>query len=193
MASSQPSQMGGNALNQPTPSDVFTVSSHIAALLRALLLHPSTTFVGDMMTDPTTTPPTLYNVTDFVQRTYITYLLPLLPPNATKKCKALANPWAYEDLDWTKETDGEAMAPGKYPRIQGNAKLEEQWRDANGRSVMIGMIINDPKKQAMFGGSFDFGKDVYDAAEKLYKPSETLRPENVVKLATLAGNEGRAD
>ena len=170
-----------------TTDDVFSLAKRVAALLRTLLCHPSTTFVGDMITDPTSTPPTLFNVTDFVRRTYVEYILPCLPPNATKTCKALANPWAYQDLDW-KDND-ETSVPGEYPTIRGNAELEEKWRDAYSRSTMIGMIIADPGKQAMFGGRFDFGKEVYDCAKTLYKPSASVRPENVVKLATLSGNQ----
>lgn len=179
------SKMG--EVDDPSTDQVFDLAKRVAALLRALLYHPGATFVDDMITDPTTTHPTLFNVTDFVRRTYIEYLLPLLPPNATKNCKALANPWAYQDLDW-KDND-ESMVQGRYPEIEGNEDLVEKWMDANSRSKMIGMIISDPTKQAMFGGAFDFGKDVYECAERLYKPSSTVRPENVVKLATLSGNK----
>ena len=79
--------------------------------------------------------------------------------------------------------------PGEYPTVKGNAELEEKWRDACSRSTMIGMIIADPGKQTMFGGVFDFGKEVYDCAAALYQPSAEVRPENVVKLATLSGNK----
>lgn len=175
------------SIDEPSKDDVFDLAKRVAALLRALLRHPSATFVDDMITDPTTTPPTLFHVTDFVRRTYIDNLLPCLPPNATKTCKALANPWAYQDLDW-KDND-ESTVPGEYPTIKGNAELEEKWTDSNSRSIMIAMIIADPGKQAMFGGSFDFGKEAYDCAETLYKPSASVRPENVVKLAALSGNK----
>jgi hypothetical protein len=177
--------------SNPTNEEVFSLAKRIAALLRALLCHPSTTFVGDMITDPTSTPPTLFNVTDFVRRTYVENILLCLPPNATKTCKALANPWAYQDLDW-KDND-ENVVPGDYPTIKGNAELEEKWRDACSRSIMIGMIIGDPRKQVMFGGSFDFGQEVYNCAEELYKPGASVRPENVVKLATLSGNRQGED
>lgn len=79
--------------------------------------------------------------------------------------------------------------PGESPEIKGNVELEEKWRDARSRSVMIGMIIGDPRKQvSMFGGEFDFGEEVYQCAESLYKPNASVRPENVVKLATLSGS-----
>ena len=174
-------------INNPTNADIFSLAKRVAALFRALLCHPSATFINDMISDPTTTPPTLFNVTDFVRRTYIEHLLPCLPANATKTCKALANPWAYQDLDW-KDNDEDSV-PGEYPTVKGNAELEEKWRDACSRSTMIGMIIADPGKQAMFGGAFDFGKEVYDCAAALYQPSAEVRPENVVKLATLSGNK----
>lgn len=178
-------------VDKPTTEDVLSLAKRVAALLRALLCHPSAAFVGDMITNPTSTPPTLFNVTGFVRRTYVEYILPCLPPNATKTCKALANPWAYQDLDW--KDDDENSVPGEYPTIKGNAELEEKWRDAYSRSIMIAMIIADPGRQAMFGGSFDFGEDVYNWADTLYKPGGSIRPENVVKLATLAGNRQNQD
>lgn len=175
------------SIANPTNDDVFSLAKRVAALLRALLCHPSATLTDDMITDPTTTPSTLFNVTDFMRRTYDEYVLPCLPPNAAKTCKALANPWADQDLDW--KDINEDSVPGEYPTIKGNAELEEKWRDACSRSTMIGMIIADPGKQGMFGGSFDFGKEVYDCAATLYQPSASIRPENVVKLAALSGNK----
>ena len=152
----------------PTPTEVFDLAAKVAALLRALLYHPGTAFVGDMVTDPQNTHPTLFNVTDFVKTTYLEYLVPLLPPGATSSCRALTNPWRFREPDFQENLD--ALAEDKYPKVKGNEKLLEKWRDANSRAITIGMIIADPKKQEMFGGSFDFGKAVYECSEELYKP-----------------------
>ena len=154
--------------DNPTPTEVFDLAAKVAGLLRALLYHPGTAFVGDQVTDPQNTHVTLFNVTDFVKTTYLEYLIPLLPPGATRSSRALTNPWRFREPDFQENPD--AMAENKYPKVKGNQELLGKWQDANSRAIMIGTIIADPKKQEMFGGSFDFGKAVYECAEELYKP-----------------------
>jgi len=148
----------------PTPQERLAVAEKHAALVRALILHPGTKFKGDKVTDPASTNPTLYNVIDFAMSTYIKYLLPVLPVNATKNCRALANPWSYDDPEFKEDLD--QMAPSLYPDMK-TAGLMEKWNDALGRGTLIQMIILDKSKHAMFGGAFDFGEAVEAAAKAL--------------------------
>ena len=150
----------------PTPQERFAAAEKHAALLRALLLHPLTKFKGDHFTDPANTPQTLNNVIDFEMSTYTKYIIPLLPPDATKNCRSLANPWSYNDPEF--KEDMAKLVPGLYPKMNTGG-LMEKWNNALGRGVMIQMIILDKSKHAMFGGAFDFGQEVEAAAQALTK------------------------
>lgn len=112
-------------------------------------------------------------VSDFVQTTYINFVLPFLPKDASRKTKEIANPWAYADAssvwEWTwdeetgelKDKDGKVQ---KFPQL-GAARGMELRGDIWSRSFMAGKCIcengTDPKARLMIGGkSFDFGEDV---------------------------------
>ncbi|KIW63943.1 hypothetical protein PV04_08905 [Phialophora macrospora] len=145
----------------PTPQERFTQASKHASLIRALLAHPSMRLTPGGLPDRSNTPPTLYNVTDFELSTYKNYLLPILPPDADKNSKALA----IANADDVKE-NASLISDDKYPRMSVGG-LNEKWRDAAGRTVMITSIILDVRKQILFGGGFDFGEDVKQATRVL--------------------------
>jgi hypothetical protein len=111
--------------------------------------------------DRSNIPPTLYNVTDFELTTYKNYLLPILPPDADKNSKALA----IANADDVKE-NASLISDDMYPRMTVGG-FNEKWRDATARAMMITSIILEARKQILFGGVFDFGEDVKQAARAL--------------------------
>lgn len=149
-----------------TPKERFEAASKHAALLRALYNHPKTVVAKSQraQADRSKMPATLWNVLDFEVSTFEKYLVPLLPPNATKNSRALADAWDYADPNF-KENDA-ALADGLYPKVQ-SAAMKEKWSDAIGRSVMLTSIILDKPKQILFGGPFDFGPEVEEAARAI--------------------------
>lgn len=108
--------------------------------------------------------PTLWNVIDFECSTFDKYLVPLLPPDATKNSHALASAWDYTDSNF-QENEG-LLADNLYPNMQAGG-LKDKWQDAVGRQVMIAQIILDKNKHIMFGGSLEFGSEVEEAARAL--------------------------
>ncbi|KAL9618069.1 MAG: hypothetical protein Q9160_007198 [Pyrenula sp. 1 TL-2023] len=130
-------------------------------------MHPSVAFLpgDDKDINSAETPSTLYNTLDFQMTTYTSYVLPLLPPNATKNWRALANPWSYNDPEFTEDLD--KLKPECYPRLQGNEELMENYGDAISRGMIIAMVILDRSKHMMFGEPFEFGEEVESAARGL--------------------------
>lgn len=149
-------------MNHPTPQERFEYASQNAALIRALLSHPSIRLDANGLPSRSGTHPTLYNVTDFQLNTYKNYLLPLLPPDAAKNSRALSSDPKAEITERT-----EMLADELYPRMQVGGFLEK-WRDAIGRGVMISSIILNPGQQVMFGGAFEFGDEVKEAARAMH-------------------------
>ncbi|OCT44658.1 hypothetical protein CLCR_06399 [Cladophialophora carrionii] len=145
----------------PTPQERFTEASKHACLIRALLAHPSMRLNPEGLPDRSNTPSTLYNVADFEISTYKKYLLPILPPDADKNSKALA----IAKADEVKE-NASLLTDDMYPRMNVGG-FREKWTDAVGRTVMITSIILDARKQILFGGVFDFGEAVKEAARAL--------------------------
>lgn len=157
------------SFNDPSPSDIYDLALKHAKLLRACMTHPtiqrSRNADGTMVINPASIHRTLQNVTDFALKTYLDYIIPLLPPNATKINRQLANAMAYEDPNF--EEKPEEMRPECYPKIKGNKKLVEMWNEAVGRGAMIGLVITDRPKMVMFGGPFDFGQTITELADDL--------------------------
>ncbi|KEF52926.1 uncharacterized protein A1O9_10832, partial [Exophiala aquamarina CBS 119918] len=149
-----------------TPKERFEAASKHAALLRALYNHPKTVVAKSKraLADRSKMPATLWNVLDFEVSTFEQYLVPLLPPSATKNSKALADAWDYTDPNF--KEDEAALADDLYPKMQ-SAALKEKWSDAAGRTVMITSIILDKPRQILFGGPLDFGPEVEEAARAL--------------------------
>lgn len=148
----------------PSTSEIFSLATKHNTLARALLLHPSAGHEGDHIV-PSKTPPTLYNTIDFEMTTYTQYLIPLLPPKATKNCRVLANPWSYNDPDFKEDLD--KPKPECYPSLRDNGELLGKYTDAISRGMMIAMVILDRSKHVMFGGPFEFGEEVEEAARGL--------------------------
>ncbi|KAI2625511.1 hypothetical protein GGS21DRAFT_305369 [Xylaria nigripes] len=169
----------------PTPAQVYEVGVNFATLLRHLFTHPQFYFQEPPTAtiaklDPERTPKALFFVTDFIQNTYVSNVLPLLPPGITRRCKALANPWAYADSnyqwEWVWDAEAGAMkdVAGKvieFPQLSSPA-LKDNLTDLFTRNLLAKKLItgssSDPKARALLGGqAFDFGDDVRTAAEKL--------------------------
>ena len=171
-------------IKPPTPVEAFEQAEKHAALLRHLYNHseykylePPTATICKI--DPTTKQ-TLFWATDFVQKTYVEYVLPFLPEGVSRKCKALGNPWAYADpnYQWEWEWDAESGAfkdsAGnlvKLPKVP-KGRATQLVKDIISRGFMTKKIIleneSDAKVRMMFGGeAFDFGEDDKQAARNL--------------------------
>ncbi|EXJ94055.1 hypothetical protein A1O1_02448 [Capronia coronata CBS 617.96] len=146
----------------PPPQERFDLAKKHAALLRAVLSHPTMTYKSNGAPDKANIHPTLFNVTDFQMSTYTKYLLPLLPPNAADNCRELS----FQPKNSTITENVDLLAENLYPRMQ-QGELMEKWTDAITRGMMLSLIILDRSKQVMFGGPFDFGNEVETAARAL--------------------------
>ncbi|KAI2464924.1 hypothetical protein F4781DRAFT_50292 [Annulohypoxylon bovei var. microspora] len=175
--------MPGDQIQHPTPAEAFKQAANHAALLRGLFLHPRFKYAQPptadfIKPDTAATPMALFFVADFVQTTYIEYVVPFLPAGATRKCKAVANPWAWSDPDygfeweWDEQSATLRDADGnvkEFPRLPSREAVEKVG-DVMSRGFMARKVIlenaTDPKAQMMAGGqTFDFGEEV----EKLVK------------------------
>ncbi|KAL7629663.1 hypothetical protein AAE478_001186 [Parahypoxylon ruwenzoriense] len=178
--------MPGDKIKHPTPAEAFDLATKHAALLRGLFLDPRFKYLQPPTADfirPNTveTPPALIFVSDFVQKTYIEYVIPFLPPGATRKCKAIGNPWAWNDpnykweWEWDAETSTLKDAAGnvkQFPRLQEREAVEKM-TDLVGRGFMISKVIlenrSDPKARLLVGGqTFDFGDEVEKVTRETY-------------------------
>ncbi|KIX92893.1 uncharacterized protein Z520_11369 [Fonsecaea multimorphosa CBS 102226] len=145
----------------PSPKERFDKASQHAALLRALLSHPSMNLTPDGLPDRAKTPATLFNVADFELRTYKDYLLPILPPDADKVSQALA----IQRVEDVKENP-QLMSDDMYPRMSVGG-FKGKWVDTMGRTMILKDIILNTSRQVMFGGVFDFGDEVKEKARAL--------------------------
>jgi len=147
----------------PSPQERFDLAAKHATLLRALVSHPGLILKPSGEPDKANIHPTLFNVTDFEMSTYRKYLIPLLPPHATENSPALATQAGLEPSE-----NLDMLAGSLYPNMKG-AGFINNWHDALTRGIMIASIILEARKQAMFGGPFDFGDEVKTAATALTK------------------------
>ncbi|KAI1640603.1 hypothetical protein F4809DRAFT_397989 [Biscogniauxia mediterranea] len=177
---------GSDASRHPTPAQVYASAVAHAALLRAIFNHPEFKYLEPptaliCKVDKAGTPPPLLWAADFVQDTYINYVVPLLPAGATRKCRDIANPWAYADpaarweYTWDPAGDGALKdAAGNvvaFPRLP-EAQAVEKLGDTVGRDFLAKKLIlenaTDMKAQLLAGGKpFDYGEEVRAAAAKL--------------------------
>jgi hypothetical protein len=167
-----------------TPEQQRAEDYHIAvrhaALLRALYAHPGFHFLEPPTAevhkfDEERTNPGIFFLTDFVQNTYVNYILPLLPPGVTRKCKELANPWAYADGNYVWEWTWDA-ATSSLKDSQGNdvpfPPVEQSLRsssavDVRTRTLTSDALINGqgmPLQLQMMGlKEVEFGDDIKNA------------------------------
>lgn len=171
-------------LSHPSPSQVMEFAVNHAELLRSLYQHPQFKYLEPPTADickmdAKSTPLALVFASDFVQKTYVEYVIPWLPAGATRKCKVLGNPWAFADPDYRWEWEWDAAAgimrsadgtAVEFPRFS-EAEAKEKITDVLSRGFMAKKAIlengTDPKAAIMVGGPFDFGQEVRQACEKL--------------------------
>lgn len=171
------------AVAHPSPAQAMEHAVIYAELLRALYGHPQYKYkepptASERKVDESIPPP-LFFATDFVEKTYINYVIPFLPQGATRKCKIIANPWAYADpsyqWEWEWDAANETMtcaadgATVVFPRVD-QAKVPKMLGDLTSRSFMAkGILENgtDPRATALIGGAFDFGEEVKRASARL--------------------------
>ncbi|OTA98178.1 hypothetical protein M426DRAFT_326194 [Hypoxylon sp. CI-4A] len=178
--------MSDNEIRAPTPSEAYKQAKNHAALLRALFLDgrfkyaqpPTAEFVKP---DLKQTPMALYFAADFVQTTYIEYVVPFLPAGATRKCKDLANPWAWSDpnhkWEWTWDADKNALVDEQggaheFPTLREKDAVGKV-ADLVGRAFMTRKVIldnaTDPKATLLVGGkTLDFGKEIEELTKETY-------------------------
>ncbi|KAI6083075.1 hypothetical protein F4821DRAFT_245579 [Hypoxylon rubiginosum] len=178
--------MPGDQIKHPSPAEAFELATKHAALLRALFLDPRYRYLQPptaefIKPDTDQTPLPLFFVADFVQETYINYVIPFLPAGATRKCKAVANPWAWNDPNYTWEWEWDAQtstfkdAEGKaheFPKHSDKFGVEKMG-DVFSRGFMTSKIVlenaTDMKARLMLGGkTFDFGEEVARLVKDTY-------------------------
>ncbi|KAI1505711.1 hypothetical protein F5X99DRAFT_367423 [Biscogniauxia marginata] len=169
----------------PSPAKAYEMAVNHAALLRAIFLHPEFKYLEPPTAaicrmDTEHTPPPLLWVSDFVQNTYVNQVVPFLPAGATRKCKDVANPWAYYDpayqWEWYWDSAAAALKDAQgniiqFPRLPEGEAIEKV-SDAFGRGFMAKKLIlengTDDKARLMIGGRvFDFGEEARAAVAKL--------------------------
>jgi hypothetical protein len=168
-----------------TPVQAIHIASKHAALLRQLYTHPGYKYhfpptAQIHAIDTERTPTALLWVTQFVESTYVDYVLPFLPPGATRKCRDIANPWAYADVgyawEWTRDAatgqlrDGEGNVVA-FPQL-GAKRGTELVGDVLTRAYMVQKLVlengTDPKARLMIGGKeFDFGEETREIERTL--------------------------
>jgi hypothetical protein len=167
----------------PSPAQVYELGVQYATLLGLLANHPQFKYLEPPTAevakiDALNTPVGLLWVNNFVETTYVKWVIPFLPPGATRKCKALGNPWAQADADypweWTWDAAGESLrdasgTPVPFPDHSG-PNLAEHMEDISSRGFMTKKLIleneTDPKARLLLGGStFDFGPDIKALAD----------------------------
>ncbi|KAI0451484.1 hypothetical protein F5B21DRAFT_379164 [Xylaria acuta] len=169
----------------PTPTQAYEQGVTYATLLRHIYNHPEfhyqeppTALVSKV--DLERTPKGLFFTADFIQNTYVNYVIPYLPQGASRKCKELGNPWAFADpnfqWEWTWDAEAGAMkdASGnviEFPRLPAS-RVKEIAADMATRNFFAKKLVleneTDAKAQMLLGGrTVDFGADAKAAAEKL--------------------------
>ncbi|KAI1126836.1 hypothetical protein F5Y10DRAFT_203120 [Nemania abortiva] len=169
----------------PTPAQAYEMGVLYATILRHIYNHPEfkyeeppTAAIAKM--DFEQTPPGLFFTADFIQKTYIDNVLPLLPEGASRKCKEVGNPWAYADpsyqWEWTWDAGANAMkdASGNviaFPTLSAS-RIKENTINITTRNFLIKKLVleneTDIQAQMMLGArGFDFGENVRAEVAKL--------------------------
>ncbi|GAP93122.1 hypothetical protein SAMD00023353_6800160 [Rosellinia necatrix] len=168
-----------------TPAQAYEVASTYATILRHVYTHPEFHYE----TPPTAawskpdlhrTPKGLFFTADFLQNTYVNNVLPFLPQGATRKCKALANPWAHADpeqrWEWTwdagrgalTDTDGAAVPfPALPPARAREHATDIAMRNVFARKLVIENATDTRAQMLLGGGAFDFGEEARAAVARL--------------------------
>ncbi|KAI0389155.1 hypothetical protein F5Y17DRAFT_463007 [Xylariaceae sp. FL0594] len=153
--------------SQPTPAKAYELGVKHAALLRSLYNHPDFKYQEPPTAevakfDLGATPEGLFFVTDFVQNTYVNYVLPRLPQGASRKCNELGNP----------SGSGPGTKEGKtveFPRLP-LSRARSIASDLVSRTFLTKKLIlegqNDPQLAPMLRGQ-DFGDEVKAAVRAL--------------------------
>jgi hypothetical protein len=172
------SAAGARPPAHPTPREAFELARAHADLLRALFNHPAFVYMSPPTpqrypVDAARTPAALLLVSEFVQTTFVEHVLPFLPTGATRRCRTLANPWAYADpdykWDWVwddaagelcAEADGAVQLFPDLGARAGARARSDIWTRGFLASKAICDNATDPKARMICGGQeFDFGED----------------------------------
>ncbi|KAI0485550.1 hypothetical protein F4859DRAFT_511748 [Xylaria cf. heliscus] len=177
--------MPSSFAQHPTPAQAHELGVIYATLLRQIYSHPDfhfqeppTALVSKV--DLKRTPKGLFDTAEFIQNTYVNWVIPYLPQGASRKCKDLGNPWAFADpnyeWEWTWDAEAGAMKDAngnviEFPKLP-RSRVKEIGADISSRGFVTKKLIlengTDLKSQMLLGGRpFDFGADVRAAAEKL--------------------------
>ncbi|KAJ3571848.1 hypothetical protein NPX13_g5239 [Xylaria arbuscula] len=169
----------------PTPAQVYELGTIYSTILRHVYTHPDFHYQEPptppfAKIDYDRTPQGLFFTAEFLQNTYLTYVLPFLPKGASRKCKEPGNPWAYADpnyqWEWTWDDEEGALkdrsgAVVEFPRLSAS-ESEAHQGDLVGRNFFAKKLVlenaTDFKVQLMIGGRpIDFGEDARAAVSKL--------------------------
>ncbi|TGJ87104.1 hypothetical protein E0Z10_g1704 [Xylaria hypoxylon] len=168
----------------PTPAQAYELGVIYSAILRHVFTHPEFRYQEPPTADISKidlerTPKGLFFTADFLQNTYIKNVLHFLPQGATRKCKELANPWAYADSgyqwEWTWDAEASAMKDTngnviEFPRLS-TSQVKDNAADLVTRNFFAKKLLlengTDFKIGRMIGGPIDFGEDARAAVRKL--------------------------
>ncbi|KAI1740589.1 hypothetical protein F4680DRAFT_92568 [Xylaria scruposa] len=177
--------MPENFSEHPAPAQAFELGVTYASILRHIYNHsdfhyqePPTALVSKV--DLERTPKGLFFTADFIQNTYVNYVLPYLPEGASRKCKELGNPWAFADpnyqWEWTWDAQAGAMKDAngnvvEFPKLP-KSRQKQIAADLVGRNFFAKKLVleneTDLKARMLLGGqTIDFGPDARAATEKL--------------------------
>ncbi|KAK8088807.1 hypothetical protein PG997_003768 [Apiospora hydei] len=193
MSSSSGNVASTKPITHPTPAEAFELGSNYAALLRALYGNPAYCFDGrdDEARRRHAPGPVLRHR---LRREDVHQArAPLPAPGATRRCRALANPWAYADpsyaFTWEYDPESQTMWYKKggdddeneeevpFPKLP-EKQAREMISDAWTRGFMAQKIIlenaTDPKARALAGGEvFDFGPEAREIVRKVGIPEDS--------------------
>ncbi|KAI1354261.1 hypothetical protein F5Y01DRAFT_26794 [Xylaria sp. FL0043] len=169
----------------PTPAQAYELGVTYSTILRHVFTHPEFKYLEPPTAiiskiDHHRTPKGLFFTAEFLQNTYINNVLPFLPQGATRKCKELANPWAYADpeyqWEWTWDAEAGAMKDTngnviEFPRLPAS-QVKAHATDLGTRNFFAQKLLleneTDPKAAMLLGGrTIDFGEDARAAVRKL--------------------------
>ncbi|KAI1427943.1 hypothetical protein F5Y12DRAFT_734360 [Xylaria sp. FL1777] len=173
------------ASEHPTPAQAYELAVIYSTILRHVFTHPDFHYLEpptatSSKIDHGRTPRGLFFTADFLQNTYTKNVLPFLPQNATLKCKGLANPWAYADVnyqwEWAWDAGASAMKDTngtviEFPKLP-SSQCTEYMTDLMGRNFFAKKLVlengTDLKARMLIGGqTIDFGEDARAAVRKL--------------------------
>ncbi|KAJ9606970.1 hypothetical protein H2200_008981 [Cladophialophora chaetospira] len=163
-------QASEDEVKRPEIKELLEVAEETNALLLALMHDRRLN-----KANPLASPKPLFNVIDFIRRTYLEYVVPLFPGDAPYKVLEMANPYVFQYPDHSTGVFAEGFTTDmSYLENEANwpewtPELAELYSDTIGRNVTIAMIMlqGDEKGPLLMQGTFDFETNAVELAKGL--------------------------